>query len=55
MRQTHTDRESATLLRGEDRFNYFRPESPCTENFAPEMVTFQAEVERLKHKVYDTK
>ena len=55
MRQTHTDRESATLVRGEDRFNHFRQEPHCTEDFAPEMVTFQAEVERLKHKVYDTK
>ena len=54
MRQTLTDRESANLVRGEDRFNHFRPEPPCTEDFAPEMVTFQVEVERLKHEVYDT-
>ena len=54
MRQTLTDRESATLVRGEDRFNHFRPEPPCTEDFAPEMVTFQVEVERLKYEVYDT-
>ena len=53
-RQKHTDLESATLVRGEDRFGNFRPEPPCTEDFAPEMITFQAEVERLKHKVYDT-
>jgi hypothetical protein len=43
------------LVRGKDRYGNFRPEPLCTENFAPEMVTFQAEVERLKHEVYDTK
>jgi len=53
MRQTHTDRESATLVRGEDRFNHFRPEPLCTEDFAQEMLSFQSEVERLKHEVYD--
>ena len=53
--QKHTDLESATLVRGKDRYGNFRPEPLCTENFAPEMITFQAEVERLKHKVYDTK
>ena len=54
MRQKHTDCESATLVRGEDRFDHFRLEPPCTEDFALKMITFQAEVERLKHKVYDT-
>ena len=54
VRQKHTDRESATLVRGEGRYGNFRPEPICTEDFAPEMQIFQAEVERLKHEVYDT-
>ena len=52
--QRHTDLESATLVRGEDKYGNFRQEPLCTEDFAPEMITFQAEIERLKHEVYDT-
>ena len=53
VRQKHTDRESATIVRGEDRYGNFRPEPICTEDIAPEMLRFQEEVERLKHEVYD--
>ena len=53
VRQQKTDSESATLVRGEDRYGNFRPEPICTEDFAPEMLRFQEEVERLKHEVYD--
>ncbi len=52
-RQTVTERESATLVRGVDRFGHFRSEPVCTGNFTPESVAFQQEVERLKHAVYD--
>jgi len=54
VRQKHTDHESATLVRGEDRYRNFLPEPLCEEDFAPEMLSFQAEAERLKHEVYDT-
>ncbi len=54
MKQKHTDRESALLVRGEERYGNFRPEPICTEDFAPEMLAFQTEMERLKHEVYDT-
>lgn len=54
MRQKHTDRESALLVRGLDHYFHFRPEPVCTEDFAPEMLAFQTEIERLKHEVYDT-
>jgi len=55
VRQKYTDSESATLVRGQDRYGNFRSEPFCKEDFAPEMISFQAEVERLKHEVYDTK
>ena len=54
VRQLKTDLESATLVRGEDRYRHFRPEPPCTADFAPENLAFQAEAERLKHAVYDS-
>ncbi|MCG8355229.1 MAG: phytanoyl-CoA dioxygenase family protein [Kiloniellales bacterium] len=54
VRQTLTDRESATLVRGEDRFGHFRPEPRCERDFDPVGMAFQREVEQLKHEVYDT-
>ena len=54
MKQKKTERESALLVRGQDRFNHFRPEPVCTNDFDPAMITCQAEAERLKHEVYDT-
>ncbi len=52
-RQTLTDRESATLLRGRDRYGHFQPEPDFSGDFAPEAVAFQQEAERLKHAIYD--
>ncbi len=52
-RQTMTDRESATLLRGIDRYGHFRPEPEFLGEFAPEALAFQREAERLKHEIYD--
>jgi len=54
MKQKKNERESALLVRGQDRFNHFRPEPVCTNDFDPAMITCQAEAERLKHEVYDT-
>ena len=54
VRQTKTDLESATLVRGQDRFGHFRPEPAFAGDFAPATLAFQQEVERLKHQVYDT-
>ena len=54
VRQTKSDMESATLVRGEDRFGHFRKEPAYAGEFAPGAVAFQQEVERLKHQVYDT-
>ncbi len=54
VRQTKTDRESATLVRGQDRYGHFRPEPAFKTDFAPVNLAFQQEVERLKHEVYDT-
>lgn len=45
--------ESATLVRGNDRYGHFRPEPPCGNDFAEENTAFQLEVEHLKHEVYD--
>ncbi len=53
MRQTRTDRESATLVRGRDRYGHFRPEPAWASDFAPEALAFQKQVEELKHAVYD--
>ena len=49
-----TDKESASLVRGEDRYGHFRPEPVCTRDFDPACLAFQEEVARLKHQVYDT-
>ncbi len=53
MRQTVVEGESATLVRGEDRYGHFLPEPACEHDFAPEAVAFQSEVQRRKHQVYD--
>ncbi len=53
MRQTLTDQESATLVRGTDRFGHFRPEPEPRADFDPEALAFQKRAERLKRWVYD--
>lgn len=54
MRQTLGNRESATLVRGEDRYGHFQPEPAFAGDFLPEAVAFQRAAEALKHEVYDT-
>lgn len=54
MRQTVIDNESATLVRGEDRYGHFVPEPICMVDFDPAAVAFQKQAEDFKHKVYDT-
>ena len=54
MKQKFSERETAQPVRGQDRFNNFLPEPVCTNDFDPDMVTFQKESEILKHEVYDT-
>ena len=46
--------ESATLVRGEDRYRHFRPEPVCASDFSPDNVAFQQEMERRKREVYDS-
>ncbi len=53
VRQTLTDKESATLLRGQDPVGHFRPEPAYSGDFDPAALAFQAEAERLKRWVYD--
>ena len=54
VRQLHYDSETATLVRGRDRYGHFRPEPPCKRDFDPANVEFQAEAQRLKHELYDS-
>ncbi len=54
VRQTKSDLESATLVRGTDRYMHFRQEPAFAGDFAPETMAFQKDVERLKRQVYDT-
>ncbi|MDJ0943562.1 MAG: phytanoyl-CoA dioxygenase family protein [Kiloniellales bacterium] len=53
VRQTLTDEETATLVRGRDSFGHFRPEPAFAGDFAPAALAFQAQAERLKKWVYD--
>ena len=53
VRQTLTDRESATLVRGRDGFGHFRPEPHWPRDFDPAAIAFQEEAEALKRWVYD--
>jgi ectoine hydroxylase-related dioxygenase (phytanoyl-CoA dioxygenase family) len=52
-RQTLSHRESATLVRGIDRYGHFQPEPEFSADFAPEAVAFQQDADRLKHEIYD--
>ncbi len=54
VRQLHTDREGATLVRGEDRYGHFVSEPAFTVDFDPALIAYREEAERLKHEVYDT-
>ncbi len=54
VRQVVGDRESATLVRGQDQYGNFRFEPACDFDMAPANLAFQLEVERMKREVYDT-
>jgi len=54
VRQVVGDFETATLVRGEDRYGNFKTEPKCETDFAPANVAFQLEMERRKREVYDT-
>ena len=54
VRQVVGDVESATLVRGEDRFCHFKTEPVCETDFAPGNVAFQQDMERRKRDVYDS-
>lgn len=53
VRQRVTQKESATLVRGEDRFNHFLTEPVCGEDRVEENVRYQQYIENLKREVYD--
>ena len=48
------EKESATLVRGQDDYHHFLPEPVCEIDLAPENVAFQLAAERMKREVYDT-
>ena len=48
------EKESATLVRGQDDYHHFLPEPVCEIDLAPENVVFQLAAERMKREVYDT-
>ena len=54
VRQRHADCESATLVRGVDRYRHFREEPRFEMDFHPQAVAFQQQAQRLKNAVYDT-
>lgn len=47
VRQTKHDLDTAILVRGEDRYNHFKPDFPATSDLDPEALERQAELERL--------
>lgn len=47
VRQTKHDLDTAILVRGEDRYNHFKPDIPATSDLDPETLERQAELERL--------
>jgi ectoine hydroxylase-related dioxygenase (phytanoyl-CoA dioxygenase family) len=51
--QKFSDQESATLVRGVDRYAHFRSEPECVEDFSEASVAFQRQAQVLKHAVYD--
>jgi non-haem Fe2+, alpha-ketoglutarate-dependent halogenase len=54
LRQLSPIRDTATLVRGEDRFGHFEPEPQPAFDFAPEAVAFHAKVsERLAAITHD--
>jgi hypothetical protein len=54
VKQLFTDKEGATLVRGEDRYGHFVREPDFTTDFDPALIAYREEAERLKHEVYDS-
>ncbi len=54
VKQLYTDKEGATLVRGQDRYGHFAAEPAFTHDYDPALIAWQQEAERLKHEVYDT-
>ena len=54
VKQLFTEKEGATLLRGEDRCGHFAAEPAFTRDYDPALIAWRQEAERLKHAVYDT-
>lgn len=54
VKQLFTDREGATLLRGQDRYGHFVKEPVFARDFDPGLIAHREEAERLKHAVYDS-
>ncbi|MGB0556379.1 MAG: hypothetical protein ACPGJW_03910 [Paracoccaceae bacterium] len=47
VRQMKHDKDSAMLVRGEDRYQHFRTDRPATSDLDPKALERQAELERL--------
>ena len=47
VRQMKHDKDSAMLVRGEDRYHHFRTDRPATSDLDPKALERQAELERL--------
>lgn len=54
VRQVVGNGESATLVRGSDRYGNFAPEPACGGDLVPANVAFQVNAEKRKREVYDT-
>ena len=50
----YPEKESATLVRGEDVYKNFHQEPICKFDFDLEMVAYQDKMEKSKHEVYVT-
>ena len=49
----YPEKESATLVRGEDLFKNFSSEPICKFDFDQTILEFQLKMQKLKHEVYD--
>ena len=47
VRQMKHDKDSAMLVRGEDRYHHFTTDRPATSDLDPKALERQAELERL--------
>ena len=51
MRQTKDDKDSAMLVRGEDRFNHFTPDLPAASDLDPVAIARMSELDKLHKKI----